>query len=598
MTDAWVTQVTTPLNSTHGSAADESRRVWRAGAAGSVRAVPGVARRPSLEVTVALVVFLVAWAGLAILRDRTAPHYRLSTRAAIAAAQRDAQVSRYLKRFHFTRAESIPLDRTLRRVTFFDGPRVVLDAAVAPDRTVRFRQEHTPGVAESGSTVANSPLMLALLTALFVLSTAVLPLARLRNLDVLVMTSFVGVVLLLNARLVVASVAVATPALAYLFARCAVVGLALSSVPGTSEGSTSLYDHLTRAWPTERRVRLLRLVTGATALAFLMITLTSTGETDVAAASLSGATNLIHGLVPYGHIADGIVHGDTYPLLTYVFYVPGALWMPVIDAFSDLSGALPITAVAALLGAWGLQRIAARLTSSPTAPFRASLAWLSFSPVLLAASGGSNDLVLAALVVWLLTLAGQAGRSSLVLAAACWTKVVPLILVPVWLARLRGRDLKVALVALVGISGALIAWLLALGGADAIREMVDALSFQFQRASFHAPWRPFGLSWLQIILQAALLALLALATLRAWRNRGLRTDLPRLAGLSGALLLGVQLTANYWTWAYLPWAFPCIAAALLIGGDWASGPRSRSVPRAVPRTPRPPGRRHRGARAS
>jgi hypothetical protein len=525
--------------------------------------VPGVARRPSLEVAVALVVFVGAWAGLALLHDRTAPHYRLSTRAAITAAQRDAQVSRYLKRFHFTRAESIPLDRTLQRVTFFDGPRVVLDTAVAPDGTVRFRQEHRPGVAESGSPLANSPLMLALLTALFVLSTAVLPLARLRNLDVLVMTSFVAVVLLLNARLVVASVVVAMPALAYLFARCALVGFALSRTP---DPSTSLYDRLTRTWPTERRMRLLWLVTGATALAFLMITLTSTGESDVAAASLSGATNLIHGHVPYGHIADGIVHGDTYPLLTYVFYVPGALWMPVTDAFSDLSGALPIAAVAALLGAWGLQRIAARVTTSPTGPLRASLAWLSFPPVLLAASGGSNDLVLAALVVWLLALAGRAGLSSLVLAGAWWTKVVPLILVPVWLAGLRGRDLRVALVALVGVSGALIAWLLALGGADAVREMVDALSFQFQRASFHAPWRPFRLSWLQIILQAALLALLALATLRAWRNRGLRPDLPRLAGLSGALLLGMQLTANYWTWAYLPWAFPCIAAALLLPG--------------------------------
>jgi hypothetical protein len=531
---------------------------------GYVPAVPGVVRRPSLEVTVALVVFVIAWAGLAIVRDRTAPHYRLSAHAAIAAAQRDAQVSRYLTRFHYTRAESIPLDRTLRRVTFFDGPRVVLDAAVAPDRTVRFRQERPPGVAESGSPLANSPLMLALLTALFVLSAAVVPLARLRNLDLLVMTSFVPVVLLLNARLVVASVAVATPALAYLFARCALVGLALSRGSGTPEASTSLYDHLTRAWPTERRMGLLRLVTGATVLAFLMITLTSTGESDVAAASLSGATNLIHGQLPYGHIAEGVVHGDTYPLLTYVFYVPGALWMPVTDAFSDLSGALPVTAAAALLSAWGVQRIAGRLTSSPTAPLRASLAWLSFPPVLLAASQGSNDLVLAALVVWLLALAGQTGGSSLLLAGACWAKVVPLILVPVWLARLRGRHLRVALVALVGISGALIAWVLALGGGAAIGDMVDALSFQFQRASFHAPWHPFALSWLQTILQAALLALLALATVRAWGNRRLRTDLPRLAGLSGALLLGVQLTANYWTWAYLPWAFPCIAAALLI----------------------------------
>jgi hypothetical protein len=39
-----------------------------------------------------------------------------------------------------------------------------------------------------------------------------------------------------------------------------------------------------------------------------------------------------------------------------------------------------------------------------------------------------------------------------------------------------------------------------------------------------------------------------------------------MAGLSGALLLGAQLTANYWTWAYLPWAFPCIAVALLLPG--------------------------------
>src|SRR4051812_23754583 len=346
----------------------------------------GAARRHSLEVTVALVVFAIASAGLAVLRDQTAPHYRLSTHAAITAAQRDPEVSRYLKRVDFTRAESIPLDRTLRRVTFFDGPRVVLDTAVAPDGTVRFRQEHRADVAESGSPVANSPLLLALLTALFVLSTAVLPLARLRNLDLLVMTSFVAVVLLLNARLVVASVVVATPALAYLVARCALVGLRPSRVSDAPEPSTPLYDHLTRAWPTERRMRLLRLVTGAAALAFLMITLTSTGETDVAAASLSGATNLIHGQVPYGNIAEGIVHGDTYPLLTYVFYVPGALWLPVTDVFSDLSGALPIAAVAALLSAWGLQRIAARLTSSPTAPLRASLAWLSFPPVLLAAS--------------------------------------------------------------------------------------------------------------------------------------------------------------------------------------------------------------------
>jgi hypothetical protein len=532
--------------------------------------------RRSPEVVVAVVVFAVALAGLAVLHDRTAPHYRLSARAAIAAAQRDPQVARYLRRFHFTRAESIPLDRTLRRATFFDGPRVVLDAAVAPNGKVRFRQEHRPGVAESGSPVANSPWMLALLTALFVLSTAVVPLTRVRNLDVLVLTSFAAVVLLLNARLVVASVVVATPALAYLFARCGLIGLGRSSSPGGGD-AMPLYDRLTAGWPAAQRLRVLRLVTGATALAFLMITLTSTGESDVAAASLSGATDLIHGRLPYGHIAEGIVHGDTYPLLAYVFYVPGALWMPVTDAFSDLSGALPITAAAALAAAWGLHRLADRLASSPTAGLRGVLAWLAFPPVLLAASGGSNDVVLAALVVWLFVLAVAAGPSSLVLAAACWTKLVPLMLVPVWLARLRGRELLAALVALVGVSALLAACLLVLGGTGAVRDMVDGLSFQFQRASFHAPWRPFGLGWVQVLLQAALVALLAVAVVRARRDQrlaGASADLARLAGLAGALLLGVQLTANYWTWAYLPWAFPCIAAALLLTGGAGSRPTS------------------------
>jgi len=37
--------------------------------------VPDSARRLSPEVAVAAVVFVVALAGLAVLRDRTAPHY-------------------------------------------------------------------------------------------------------------------------------------------------------------------------------------------------------------------------------------------------------------------------------------------------------------------------------------------------------------------------------------------------------------------------------------------------------------------------------------------------------------------------------------------
>lgn len=532
-------------------------------------------RSASPEVLIAFAVFAVAAASLAVLRSATAPHYRLSKRQAIAAARRDPEDARFLRRHPATRAEAIPLDRRLRRVTFFAGPRVVLDAAVAPDGRVRFRQEHRPGGVESGSRVANSPWLLALLTALFCLATAVVPLRRLRNLDVAVLASFAVTVALLNARLLSASVLVATPALAYLAVRCAVAGLRRGTGAAAPVAATPLFDRLTEAWPPERRGRMLRLITGATGLAFLIVTLTSTGESDVAAASLSGATNLLHGQLPYGHIVEGVVHGDTYPLLNYVLYIPGAAWLPVTDAFSDLSGALPVAAAAGLLAAWGLHRLAARLGGSPTAGTRAVLAWLAFPPVLLAASGGSNDLALAALLTALLVVADGAAASGAVLAAAAWTKVAPLILLALWLARLRGRSLARALIALAAVTIALVAALLALGGAGGARQMVSGLSFQFQRASYHAPWQPFGLGWLQVGLQAALLALLAVVTLRAWREPSLRYDLPRLAALGGALLLGVQLSANYWTWAYLPWVFPFVAVALL----FTAGPGSASATR-------------------
>ena len=48
-----------------------------------------------------------------------------------------------------------------------------------------------------------------------------------------------------------------------------------------------------------------------------------------AAASMAGATDLVHGTLPYGHLPQGeLVHGDTYPLLAYAAYVPAALLTP------------------------------------------------------------------------------------------------------------------------------------------------------------------------------------------------------------------------------------------------------------------------------
>ena len=94
--------------------------------------------------------------------------------------------------------------------------------------------------------------------------------------------------------------------------------------------------------------------------------------------------------------------------------------------------------------------------------------------------------------------------------------------------------------------------------------MVDALSFQAERGSLLSLWaltrrgrragrragrgRDAGSSP---------------ARVRCRRDRALAGDPRRIAALAAAVLIGLQLAANYWTYAYLPWVFPLIALALL-----------------------------------
>jgi hypothetical protein len=533
-------------------------------------------RAPRRGLVAVAAAFLICAAGLWILHQQTRPHYRLTAKAAIAAARANPVDQKFLAHNPVKSVRVIPLDAKLQRVTFFDGAEVVLDAAVGEHGEVLASEEHVSGAPASGAALANSPWILALLSGVFLLATMVVPLKRVRNLDALVLASLTLTVPLINSRLVGASVICAYPALLYLMVRCLSVGLRAGGARAAAPG-TPLLDWLTDGWEPLRRTRILRLLVGATTLAFAMITLTSSGYTDVAAASLEGATDLLHGVLPYGHVQLAF-HGDTYPLLNYLLYVPGALWLPVSNAFSDLSGSLPTTAVASLLVALALYRVAgSREIAAGTQEaredrrLRTMLAWLAFPPVLLAASGGSNDLLLAACLAWMLALRTRAGSSMLLLAMGVWVKLVPLILLVIWIPY-RRRDLTRTCAAGVALSLALTALLLALGGLGGVSAMLSALSFQFQRGSFFAPWYTFGLQWLQPLVQAGVLAVLLACILRIRSDPSARTDTIRVAALAGALLLGVQLAANYWTWSYLPWVLPFLAVALFMADDRAPAP--------------------------
>jgi hypothetical protein len=249
--------------------------------------------------------FAIAVALLAALHGGGGPSHRLPHDRAVRAALDDASVREYLGGEGFTRERVTPIDDRLVRVSFFDGPRIVLEAAVAPDGRIASKILHRAGEARVGGEVAQRPLVLALLIAVFALATAALPVWTLRNLDLIAVLSFVVPVLLMNARLLEASVFASYPPLAYLCLRCAYVAFR----PGRS----------------------------------------AVAGTPLAFASMAGATKLTHGALPYGQLAQGeLVHGDTYPLLAYAAYVPAALVTPVKTGFDQLDGALWVATAFAL----------------------------------------------------------------------------------------------------------------------------------------------------------------------------------------------------------------------------------------------------------
>jgi hypothetical protein len=308
--------------------------------------------------------------------------------------------------------------------------------------------------------------------------------------------------------------------------------------------------------------RMAWLVAGGAAAGLALLSIPGGLVSDVGYASMAGATQILDGQLPYGNLpSDGLLHGDTYPLLAYVAYVPAALVGPVRSGFDGLDGALWVATAWALAAALALGRAGGR---------RLAVALLAFPPVMVAASSGSNDVVAAAFVAGALALGARGGRSSAALAVAGWVKLAPVALLPMWVARYRAR----AAIGAGAVTAVLAAAVLVLGGQAGFGHMVRALSFQSERGSVMSVWALLDAPAAQIAFQAAVITGIALAAVWVWRDRGLAADPRRVAALGAAVLVAVQLAANHWSVTYLAWVFPLVAVALLGG----SGPRPSRPP--------------------
>jgi hypothetical protein len=528
--------------------------------------VPGRLRAGTrrLPIWIGVAVFVTAAIVLALRSGDSGSVDRLSGSAALRSALVQPKVRQYLHRYPYTRTRTIALDSENMRVSFFNRSRIVLDAAVAPDGTVPHTIEYTPGYVRAGNEAIQTPLALVVLSLLFVLAVASVPLRRARNLDALALVSFGVSIVLLNERLFELSVWAGYPPLAYLGVRC--LHVALAGPRFTSDRSERpLFDVVTGAWSRARRLRLLRIAALAAAIALVIASVPGGAVGDVGFASIAGATQLLHGHLPYGHLPTEIVHGDTYPLLAYALYIPVAVFMPVHDAFDNLDGALIVATAGALLAALGIYLASSRQCERDRSEsLRHAIAWLVFPPVLITASSGSNDMVAAALLAGALAVLLRTARPGLLLTLAGWVKLVSFFLLPFVAGRFRSRGLVRFVAAVVGVTLAVACWVLLLGGSDGLGRMIDGISFQAERGSLLSLWTLLGIGPVQIALQAAVLSLVAVSPLLVSRDQDLARNPRRLAALAGSILIGFQLAANYWSYAYLPWALPCVMIALLV----------------------------------
>jgi hypothetical protein len=535
-----------------------------------VRLRSAVRRRPALSV--ALATILLAWVGL-LATHRDPEPLPLAPTVAVAHLWTDPASAPVIAKLHFTRSVVTAIDRRFERVSLYNDRRLVLTAIVSASGRVAYQSAPSRQSTEYGSNIANDGRVLALLCIVFVLMTAVSPLWRLRNLDVAAAGASAAAVVLFNASMTDRMALVAWPLMLYLALRCGWRALASGSPPPLS---TPLYERLTSGWAGDRRLRILRLTAFACALIVAMVGISSRGLVDVAYAVMEGGTALVHGLLPYGHIAD-IFHGDTYPIGSYLFYAPFAWLSPVQSQWDSADIALVVAVLAALIAGIGIYRAAGASVQRPdhvtgrrTAGLRAAIAWLTFPPLLVTISTGTTDVVLAAMLLGALLLWRRPSGSITVLAAAAWFKLAPVALLPLWLAPLRGRKLWRAVACVATVSAAMITLLIAIGGLRGLPSMVHAIGYQTTRASLNSLWGIVGSVPLQQLAQAATLGLIAGAAVRLRHDRALAADRVRVAALCGAVLLGLQMSSSYWTYMYLAWVFPMLALSVLGEPDGAT----------------------------
>ena len=423
-----------------------------------------------------------------------------------------------------------------------------------------------------------------------------------RNLDLLVLLGFSVSLVFFSRGEIFRSVPLVYPVLAYLLARGLWVGMRGRAAP------------LRPVWPTWAiaiaAVFLLGFRVGMNVEA-------PRGVIDVGLAGVVGASRILDGQAPYGHMpqrgdlkpcgpedADGqvrdriqtngrcesaIERGDTYGPVAYAAYVPAALVFGWSGKWDSLPAAHATSIAFDLLTVLGLVLVGLRFGGTRLASLLA-FAWAAYPFTAYALNANTNDTIMPAFLVLGFWLASSAWARGAAVAFAGWAKFGALLLAPLW-ASYPGIELRrVARFAAAFVAATLAAFavlLLEPGLRDAVRTFWGrTVGYQASRDSPFSPWgwgqyHADGIPDLGFVQPALAVLAVGLAVVVAFVPR--RKGPVELAALTAAVLVAFQLTLTHWFYLYLPWVFPFVALWLLLpGGAYGKGTRTDVIDDARP----------------
>ena len=328
-----------------------------------------------------------------------------------------------------------------------------------------------------------------------------------------------------------------------------------------------------------------------------------TGVVDVGRVSAEGARQIAEGKGLYDEpLSRGDPQGNTYGPSIYLFYVPferAAKWTgreaPETPAFVEVRRGHYWAARAAavsfdLLTMLGLFLLGGRLHpgNGRALGLVLAFAWASCPYTLYALKHGSNDGLVALLLVAALLALGSPPLRGAITALAAATKFAPGAVVPLFATAAderRGRSALVFAGSFILVSAAIFLPVIPDGG---IREIYDrTVGFQAAREVGSTVWWLFPeLQTVQPVARAAAVGLSLLLAFVPARRGPLQ-----VAALGAAVIVAFELTVTFWLPSYVLWFAPLVFVALFA----AYGPDQLFARAGRPSTAR--GRRRTGVGA-